>query len=160
MGPESWRHVPTEHNPADVASRSCKVSQLKLVGRSLLPKEGHRVTAITGVLTTDEGLVLEELINPSDVSDFQKLLRVPGYVLRFVQNTRRRQTQDGQTSFLLDQEELYKVETLWITCIQKHVREEKSGGKTAPRPLALFNMLSRDLASKTSHNELGHQGQS
>ena len=118
--PETWRHVPSLQNPADIASRGCKASELRKdkkwwEGPDFLKKEEEswteqnnfgsfnmessyvsevkKISEVTTNVAAASVERLENLICPQDHSDFFKLLRITCYVLRFIKGAQRQQPQ-------------------------------------------------------------------
>ena len=118
--PETWRHVPSLQNPADIASRGCKASELRKdkkwwEGPDFLKKEEEswteqnnfgsfnmessyvsevkKISEVTTNVAAASVERLENLIRPQDHSDFFKLLRITCYVLRFIKGAQRQQPQ-------------------------------------------------------------------
>lgn len=130
--PITWRHVPGQLNPADVASRGCSVSAL--VSHSLwwsppwltesesnwpelrvdqptdLP--GLRCFAVTN---SDPELNLDFLLER--FSNFDKLISVTGWIMRFVNNLRNKNTRTSQTYLTVSERK--KALLHWVNLIQK-----------------------------------------
>ncbi|XP_071941071.1 uncharacterized protein [Antedon mediterranea] len=108
--PSQWRHVPGEHNVADDVSRGIPVKQLNgrwRIGPEFLylPEEDWPVnTSIVDQRELDREKKTErnvflthacvEVIDPSRISSWNKLIRVTAYVHRFVRNMRSKQTNE------------------------------------------------------------------
>ena len=164
ISPDLWKYVPTDQNPADVASRGCKASRLKgdktwWEGPDFLKKASEcwpnqkefgakdfetmvfseikptkKVTTVTAAVYFKG---LDQIIQPEKFSDLHKLLRVTCYVLRFVRRARRKQGQPLSTSLEIETEELSSAESLWIKYVQKYIREEEKFEQTR-HSLGLF----------------------
>ncbi|KRZ75006.1 hypothetical protein T10_6967 [Trichinella papuae] len=134
--PDSWRHCPTEENPADLLSRGCSLHRLSsetlwwsgpgwlLLAEASWPdikvkrdqdraeaeKEGRR-SALVMVA------VLRKIIDPTQYSSYAKLLLVIALCLRFINNARLptalRRTTRGPTAV-----EIEEAESVWIRQIQ------------------------------------------
>lgn len=149
--PDVWQHVPSEQNPADLASRGCKTSQLKretkwwegpsflkekpecwprqkgFGGRNFESNEVSEIkkNKITTIAVEANIGGLDQVIPPDKYSDLNKLLRVTGYVLKFIVTIRgRRQVSQGST-IELPPEEVKEAENLWVRHVQQYVREDK-----------------------------------
>ena len=135
--PDVWRHVSTDQNPADIASRGCKASRLKdnktwWEGRDFLKKssdcwpnrkefgaknfetnvlsEIKPTKKVTTVAAAVEVKGLDQIIQPAKFSDLYKLIQVTCYVLRFIMHTQRKQGQPRLTSLEIEPEELNRKE--------------------------------------------------
>ena len=149
--PDVWKYVPTDQNPADIASHGCKASRLEddkkwwegpfFLKRSsdCLPNQKEYgvknfetnplseikpTRRVTTVATTVEVKGLEQIIQPSKFSDVYKLVRVTCCVLRFIRHTRGKRGQPQLTSLEMESEELKRVESLLIKHVQRYVQEE------------------------------------
>ena len=109
-----WRHVPTQDNPADLASRGGGITSLWLNGPEWLSnKENWPPNPVTSasVATEEEAKVIREVLKTSqtkesaDVMDqllemhnLRRGLRVNTWVARFIHNCRGRQKLSGPLS--------------------------------------------------------------
>ena len=118
--PDVWKYVPTDQNPADIASRGCKASKLKedkkwWEGPDFLKRssdcwpnqkefgvknfetnplsEIKPTRRVTTVASTIEVKGLEKIIQPPKFSDVYKLLSITWYVLRCIRRTRGKRGQ-------------------------------------------------------------------
>ncbi|KRY74245.1 hypothetical protein T4A_10366 [Trichinella pseudospiralis] len=119
-----WRYIPTEDNPADLASRGCTVKNLSSSLKwwqgptwlRVLEKE-RRATAV--LVTVSPPQDAANVINPGRYSSFERLIRVIAWCRRFRHNTtmpaRSRRTGIGLTS-----DELKEAERIWIRQEQIH----------------------------------------
>ncbi|CAB4015915.1 Hypothetical predicted protein [Paramuricea clavata] len=124
MDPKSWRHVPTDQNPADVLSRGSLGSELKEM-RSWWcgPDFLQEVQSVSTTLVQDEKSTIGELIDCQNYSDFEKLIRVTYYVVRFVKIVRKMKEHRPST-LELDEIELSEAEILWIKDAQRYFPAE------------------------------------
>ena len=162
IDPKSWRHVPTDQNPADVRSRGSLASELKEMNswwcgpdflyadESDWPKnakfqpnnfldqspEFEEVQSVSTTLVQDEKSAIGEAIDCQNYSDYEKLIRVTCYVVRFVRNLRKGK-EFRPSSLELDEDELSEAEAMWIKDAQKYLRAEPNF-KQRERSLRLF----------------------
>jgi hypothetical protein len=100
----NWRHVPTDANPADLGSRGVSPRQLE---RSSLwwhgppfltmtedqwPKNSYSCVELPEVRVSLNIRHLENVIPFENYSNYNKLLRVTAYVLRFIKNCKHNTT--------------------------------------------------------------------
>ena len=105
----SWRYVPTEHNPADIASQECDIQELKeliwLKGPSFLLNDSSSWPVNAHFELTKNQILLERgktnvffavedphifLLDPIEkYSSYKKLLRVTAFVVRFADILRK-----------------------------------------------------------------------
>lgn len=98
--PEAWRYVPTNLNPADIGSRGCNARQLQssslwFSGPSFLTKNesswpmqpNHTLSSLPET-KVECNFVTEQHNYTSRYSNFCKLQRITGYLLRFIHNCR------------------------------------------------------------------------
>ncbi|XP_029161043.1 uncharacterized protein LOC114932808 [Nylanderia fulva] len=127
----SWRHVPTQDNPADLASRGVSPTQLIKnplwwYGPSWLfcePQEWPSVDSSDSLPTSDleARSVVTHVTNVSEwdlstrYSDWSKLLKITALILRFVKLTRR---QLPCTELLYTTRLMTEAKTFWIKVIQ------------------------------------------
>ena len=140
--PELWRYVPTKQNPADIASRGTTATQLaenKLWwnGPEFLIKsiehwpsqpchvqeddselKSPRVSVTTSAVNLAKNLSIMELIDVSKYSSIVRLLRVTVYVLRFINNLKKRAKNLDTTVGPITCEEINNAELKWIKDIQ------------------------------------------
>lgn len=162
IDPKSWRHVPTDQNPADVLSRGSLASELKEMrswwcGLDFLqgdesgwPKntkfqrdnfvdqlpEFEEVQSVSTTLVQDEKSTIGELIDCQNYSDYGKLVHVTCYVVRFIRSVRKMKER-RPSSLELDEIELSEAEILWIKDAQRYFRAEPNF-KQRKRSLRLF----------------------
>ena len=164
---EAWRHVPSGQNPADVASRVCKASQLKAEqnwweGPAFLKKEEEfwpeqkefgllnfefsdigeiKKIKVTTHLVEDSVEGLGNVIRPEDHSDLLKLLRVTCHILRFIRRTQKKEVQPRESVSEVRFEEIKEAEGMWIKHVQKFVRTEAKYDQRIkpPRTNSLFD---------------------
>ena len=129
-----WRHVPTDENPADLASRGGRIKELWWNGPEWLSNEiywpPNLVTSASTALE-EEAKVIRELLNtvqteePIDMldellekRDLRRALPVAAWVTRFVHNCRRRKKLTGT----LMKNEIDEVKQRWILLVQHRDR--------------------------------------
>ena len=134
-----WRHVPTKHNPADLASRGGPTSSAKLwwEGPDWLSHHEQwpqNILSQPSEASETEAKVSKEIVacavEQKDAFDevlarfcLSKALRVCAWVSRFTRNSRRAQSQ--RISGPLTTEELNIQKNFWIKRAQKtHGREK------------------------------------
>ena len=109
-----WKHVPTQDNPADLASRGGGIPSLWLNGPEWLSnKENWPPNPVTSasVATEEEAEVIREVLKTSqtkesadvmdqllEMHDLRRALRVNTWVARFIHNCRGRQKLSGPLS--------------------------------------------------------------
>ena len=134
-----WRHVPTEHNPADCASRRLsprELSEHKLWWKgplwlmrdsSFWPTRMERISQeVTEELKITLALLAEKNspIVPFDkYSSHSKLVRVMACILRFIQNASPRQ--ESSFSTFLTAPEIRKAERHLIGTVQRQDFQEE-----------------------------------
>ena len=149
---DHWRHVPSELNPADIASRGSVPSKLKenklwWNGPPFLASEESewprnerfksddfqvestnesKVTPwpVSVHVVTDVKLKLEEIIRPEEYSDLHRLLKVTGYVLRFVRNCRESQERGNCASREIQEKDMVAAESIWLKHCQQSVEND------------------------------------
>lgn len=132
LSPECWNHVVSEMNPADCASRGVMPNVLKdhdlwWNGPKWLHCPAATWAAVPTIVETDDELRKKvisvnqsnhiyqlQLIN--DVSDWQRLLRITAYCLRFCSNLRKAAANRFFGCLLTS--ELLAARTLWVKLIQ------------------------------------------
>ena len=135
--PDVWKYVPTDQNPAEIASRGCKASKLKddkkwWEGPVFLKRssdcwpnqkeygvknfetnplsEIKPTRRVTTVAATVEFKGLDQIIQPAKFSNVCKLLRITCYVLCFIRHTRRKRGQRQLTLLEIEAEEIKGAE--------------------------------------------------
>ena len=140
----TWRHVPTEENPADVGSRGGEVSKLTTLwwrGPSWLSQPQDwppdLVTASTQETEAEEVKQTREVFalaveKTNEANAFDKLLekhelwrvlRVGAWVVRFLRNTRT--NRKNRVVGPLTTEEIEKQTTFWIKRTQQQAKSSK-----------------------------------
>ena len=106
-GQTNWRYVPTHQNPADDLSRGLPTEHLGgrwMEGPSFLrrPKEEWPIESVQSVVEEDPEkkksnlkqvdtvIPVNEVLNPIEYLNWQRLLRVTAYCIRFLSNVRKR----------------------------------------------------------------------
>lgn len=148
---QHWAHVPTDQNPADLATRGMSMfdlanSQLWWHGPNhhqhstaftLLPDEElpeHRKSVQTFTVTSVENYVLNRF------SDYYRLLRFTAIANRWLQRTRN---QHNKIVGPISAKEINSAESQWITIVQEdHFPSEKLQLQ-ASRELAPTNVLAQ-----------------
>ncbi|XP_067029387.1 uncharacterized protein [Acropora muricata] len=129
-----WRHVPTDENPADLASRGGRIKELWWNGPEWLSNEIYwppNLMTSASTALEEEAKVIRELLNtvqteePIDMldellekRDLRRALRVAAWVTRFVHNCRRRKKLTGT----LMKNEIDEVKQRWILLVQHRDR--------------------------------------
>ncbi|KRY58771.1 hypothetical protein T03_7489 [Trichinella britovi] len=158
--PDSWKHCPTDENPADLLSRGCSPHRLSsenlwwkgpkwlLAAEASWPdlqvkgdraraeaeKEGRRSALVmTAVLRLD----VRKIIDPTRYSSYAKLLRVTAFCLRFVNHARvpagLRRTTRAPTAA-----EIEEAEAVWIRQIQVDAYGQTDLGNARMKELKEF----------------------
>ena len=133
--PQQWRHIPGESNPADLPTRGLSATDLannKLwkkgpeilqqdestwppqipneeVQRNIVEGERRKVN----VTHTTRDSSNQSIIDPNRFSSFQRLVRVTGWVRRFLSNCKR-PNENREKSRTLRAQELQQAETYWF----------------------------------------------
>ena len=146
--PEQWRYCPTAENPADIASRGIKTTELKecklwlhrpeflskdseywpvqpasVQAREELCELKSPKPAVSSLVTTciegkEEEVRLENVIKPENFGSVTSLIRVTALVLLFIEKLKRTRPREELKE---DSLRLYKqAENMWI----KHVQQE------------------------------------
>ena len=129
-----WRHVPTDENPADLASMGGRTTELWWNGPDWLSNQKYwppNLVTSASKASEEEAKVIRELLNavqteePMDVldellekKDLFRALRVAAWVARFVHNCRRRKKLTGT----LTTDETDEVKQRWILLVQQRDR--------------------------------------
>lgn len=146
----TWRHVPSRHNPADIASRG--ISSSELVNHALWwngpqwlklePSEWPRNPLIT---VTDDELVrklptthtahvtTEGWDLPTKISTWPRLVRVTAYVLRFVRLCRFRSTDKLTFTTEIQNARQYWVQAAQQSGFHEEIRELNHSRSVPPR---------------------------
>ncbi len=135
--PDQWRHIPGDINPADLLTRGLTATDLANneswmegpemiqgeestwpprlpngeVEKSIDKNERRKVTHTT------RNTPKKSFISPDNFSNFWRLLRVTGWVQRFVANCRL-PAEDRKKTRGLSVRELQKAETYWLKQVQ------------------------------------------
>ena len=144
----SWNHCPGKENPADLGSRGVLASKLirnplwwegpcwLTQGEELWPncsdfgeknealEEKKKSIVVLGTIELSRN-DLENSIDISRFSSFNRLLRVTAWVLRFVKNIKLKQSENRELREITTSE-MQEAEDLWIKQAQMHCRDEKS----------------------------------
>jgi hypothetical protein len=146
--PHQWRHVPTKLNPADILSRGASVSTLKeddtwwngprflMNDESEWPenKLGDKGTQTemrgiflkenTGMQShTHMAIIQDDRLDPERYSDWNRLLRITAWVLRFVDNCRFHSSDRMMGG--IAPSELVEVENIYIKRAQMETYPEE-----------------------------------
>ncbi|XP_076279061.1 uncharacterized protein LOC143208476 [Lasioglossum baleicum] len=178
----TWRHVPSEFNPADCASRGLTVSQLSThqlwwCGPSWLikpPNEWPNLMPSPPNEVKEEIKISLEALHaqthvewdlPTRVSSWVKLLRVTAYIFRFVSRCQAKDT--VFLDYVINAREINEARKFWIKYVQSlHFQEEikvltkcKSLPKSSPL-LRLNPFLDTDaivrVGGRLRHSELSY----
>ena len=142
-----WYHVPGECNPADIGSRGATVSELAVSdlwwkgpkwlceGEENWPKsvklsdpteesvKEMKAEVLKGrAVACEKVLLMSEVASSERFGSLRKLLRVTAYVLRFINNARRRSNRTGGE---LTASEICKAERTWILSVQQEMKSEE-----------------------------------
>ena len=137
--PNSWNYCPTEENPADLLTRGLSASQYKdnvlwNHGPKWLVQGSRHPTVMSTIVENDdensdnedqirktnelESIIgISEIIAANNYNSYKRLIRVTGYVLRFISNCRTRSTE--RKNGPLQTEEIQRGTVLWIKCCQE-----------------------------------------
>ncbi|CAB3996929.1 Hypothetical predicted protein [Paramuricea clavata] len=85
--------------------------------------EFEEIQSVSTTLVQDEKSTIGELIDCQNYSDYEKLVRVTCYVVRFVKSVRKMK-EHRPSSLELDEIELSEAEILWIKDAQRYSRAE------------------------------------
>ena len=137
---KNWSHVPTALNPADICTRECSIKRLKecalwwngpkflLVGEEMWPSQDFLLSEdkdldenvvdpckessinVSGV----ENVGVGEVIDIGRFSSLETLLRVTGYVMRFVRNLKKVSNKGEGVNGELLLEEVENTKLLWV----------------------------------------------
>ncbi|XP_048486343.1 uncharacterized protein LOC125490601 [Plutella xylostella] len=151
-----WRHVPTDQNPADLASRGISPSDIKNLdfwfnGPSFLSQPEHSwptlntkpndLNEIPEIKTVKINTCTEntnnKLINFEDHSNVNRLQRSFSYVLRFIHNCRNKQRKTG----ILQPEELTASLELLVKLAQEETFSKELSILKNNKPLNPKNPL-------------------
>ena len=159
--PELWKYVPTKQNPADIASRGTTATQLvenKLWwnGPEFLIKSNEhwpsqpsnsqeddselkspRVSVSTSIVNVAQIPNILKLVDTSKYSTIGRLLRVTAYVLRFINNLKKRVENLDITVGQITCEEIDSAELKWIKDIQ-HPMSKQANYRKVKESLNLF----------------------
>ncbi|XP_067203819.1 uncharacterized protein [Linepithema humile] len=155
--PVNWRHVPTQDNPADLASRGVSPTQLIKntlwwYGPSWLscePEAWPSVDSPESLPTSDleARSVVTHFTKVSEwdlstrYSDWSKLLKITALILRFVKLTRR---QLPCTEILYTAQLMTEAKTFWIKVIQSSLYATElhllRAGQRLPRSSSLLSL--------------------
>ena len=139
----TWRHVPSDLNPADDLSRGITVSEMNgrwMNGPVFLTKEPEEWPIETSETPSDVPEVkLRKLlfvlqskptafIDPSRYSNWRRLCRVTAYCFRFIRNTK---SHSVSASPLLP-EEIESAERYWVKEVQRELGNWKEQYKELP----------------------------
>ena len=133
--PQQWRHIPGESNPEDLPTRGLSATGLannklwkkgpeilqqdestwppqipnEKVQRNIVEGERRKVN----VTHTTRDSSNQSIIDPNRFSSFQRLVRVTGWVRRFLSNCKR-PNENREKSRTLRAQELQQAETYWF----------------------------------------------
>ena len=152
--PEQWQHVSGTQNPADLPSRGVTLDVLKSSdlwwnGPPFLVESPENWSALRDLaretfdksemkpMKTTHAIMTKEIetdfrLHPSHFSSWMKLVKVTTWVLRFIENLKRRtrgQRSDEQSpgaSLSLDRREVSYAETFWLRRAQECFDRERS----------------------------------
>ena len=121
--PQQWRHIPGESNPADLPTRGLSATEILQQDESTwppqIPNEEVQRNIVEGerrkvnVTHTTRDSSNQSIIDPNRFSSFQRLVRVTGWVRRFLSNCKR-PNENREKSRTLRAQELQQAETYWF----------------------------------------------
>ncbi|XP_028404090.1 uncharacterized protein LOC114526763 [Dendronephthya gigantea] len=144
-----WGHCPGKENPADLGSRGVLVSELKnsklwwlgpgwLTGSpsdwpqlgDILPtpesKREEKKLSVNLMITVDSLYGISNLIKVNKFSSLTRLLRVTGWLKRFVANLKRKKAGESIVNGTLHESELREAEVEWIKVAQLVLKDQTS----------------------------------
>ena len=144
---EYWNHCLGIENPADIPSRGITPTELArcklwrygpdwLIQRNLVLEEDScdipeeclkeiKGTHCYVTHTSQTTLDLDKIISYKNFCHLQRLLRVTGYILRFVERCKSRTRVSEMIETELTAEEVTKAETLWVKELQRELLKHK-----------------------------------
>lgn len=151
--PEDWGHCPGADNPADLLTRGILPSALVqsalwwrgpqwlLNDESGWPMLGNQASQQADSYKEEMRVAAMPVMSPSqdpilnlkDHSSFNRILRVTAWVLRFVDNTRKK---DEKRKGSLTAEEIITSEKYWLATIQKEAFGDDISNLLTQRPLS------------------------
>ena len=160
---QDWKWVPTKENVADDATRDAKISDVSNSSRwfngpdflKLSEDKWPKETKLEDLDNMDNMVEFVALIVPPKIiplpdirrfSSWLKLVRSTAWMLRFVNNLKKRNKQIKKESFCeLSAEELNQAEVLWIKQVQiEHFNEELTllkSSKSVARSSKIFRLF-------------------
>ena len=140
-----WRYVPTDDNPADLASRGGQIKQEKLWKKGpkwLLNKDEWPKNPVTQSSPTSEAeaKATKEILNVAQTTeeadefdrllervDLRRALRVGAWIRRFVHNCRNAERKSGP----ITTEDITTERSWWIRRVQERVQNQPHFAKLA-----------------------------
>ena len=135
-----WKYVDTNRNPADIISRGSSLCDLQgntfwFNGPDFLNDlslnrpsyDLNKVNDISSCIVSSTVNIYKfdlQFIDINNFSSFERLLRVTGFVLRFIKNLKlKRQKKEMMLTPVLSAVEIQDARNLWIQFIQKDVMD-------------------------------------
>lgn len=143
--PGQWKHIPSEHNVADDVSRGIYAEEINgrwikgpeflylpedqwPITESKLPQEedSERRQVIAAL---PQARKTERVIDPTEFSNWRRLIRVTARILRLAEKIRLRKHQQNGPKGSLTPQELNKAELFWLKREQVSLHERMKRGE-------------------------------
>ena len=148
LPPKSWRHVRTEHNPADCLSRGVMLSELinhplwwkrppwleleSTKWPSTYMSPSYESSDLEMCLAASSIEVTQPIVTPEQHSRYTRLTRVTAWMLRFINSCRRKV---ASHTFELSVRELHEAEVHQVRVQQAHELGDKIAHLNSQVPL-------------------------